>query len=145
MTRSKVRPTRCRVKSLLKCPQKKRSGKRVTTESQDDDKRDDLLQKSDMKNDKFEAYYTKQLALDGDEWCRLVDICREPLPSTFRISGSRECVNSFPFFSQFMDLFGNSTRTAAVLTSVMHKTYVPHLSDVMFEDQLIPPPIPLPW
>ncbi|KAI0251918.1 S-adenosyl-L-methionine-dependent methyltransferase [Lactifluus subvellereus] len=105
---------------------KKKGRRRDTAEiNPDDDNRDDILQKSDMKNAKFEAYYTKQLALHHDEWCRLMDICREPLPSTFRISGSRE--------------------TAAVLTSVMEKTYIPHLSGVVFEDQPIPPPIPLPW
>jgi multisite-specific tRNA:(cytosine-C5)-methyltransferase len=58
----------------------------------DDDKRDDILQKSDMKNEKFDEYYKNQLVMGHDEWCTLLDVCREPLPSTFRISGSRECV-----------------------------------------------------
>ena len=58
----------------------------------DDDKRDDLLQKSDMNNQKFEMYYRKQLEMDDDEWRTLLDTCREPLPSTFRICGSREYV-----------------------------------------------------
>lgn len=91
----------------------------------DDEKRDDLLQKSDMKNSKFEAYYRKQLPLDDEEWSRMMDTFREPLPSTFRIAGGRE--------------------TAAVLTSVMEKTYIPQLSCVVFEDQLIPPPVPISW
>ncbi|KAH9968217.1 S-adenosyl-L-methionine-dependent methyltransferase [Russula dissimulans] len=90
-----------------------------------DDRRDDVLQKSDMKNAKFEAYYIEQLAMGHDEWNKFLNTCREPLPSTFRISGSRE--------------------TAAVLTSVVQKTYIPHLTDVVFEDQPIPPPMPLPW
>ena len=58
----------------------------------DDAKRDDLLQKSDMNNQKFEMYYRKQLEMDDDEWRTLLDTCREPLPSTFRICGSREYV-----------------------------------------------------
>ncbi|KAI9444273.1 cytosine-5--methyltransferase [Lactarius indigo] len=91
----------------------------------DDEKRDDLLQKSDMQNSKFEAYYRKQLPLDDEEWSKFMDTFREPLPSTFRIAGGRE--------------------TAAVLTSVMEKTYIPHLSDVEFEGQLVPPPVPIPW
>lgn len=58
----------------------------------DNDKRDDLLQKSDMNNQKFEKYYRRQLEMDDDEWRTLLDTCREPLPSTFRICGSREYV-----------------------------------------------------
>jgi len=58
----------------------------------DDDKRYDVLQKSDMNNQKLEAYYRKQLEMDDDEWCTFLATCREQLPSTFRISGSRECV-----------------------------------------------------
>jgi hypothetical protein len=74
-------------------PGKRRGRKgapRVT--NPDDDKRDDLLQKSDMNNQKFEAYYRKLLAMDDDEWSTFLDTCRESLPSTFRICGSRECV-----------------------------------------------------
>jgi multisite-specific tRNA:(cytosine-C5)-methyltransferase len=78
-----------------------------------------------MKNEKFDAYYRNQLAMDHDEWCRFLDVCREPLPSTFRICGTRE--------------------TAAVLTSVVEKTYIPHLTGVVFEDQPIPAPLALPW
>ncbi|KAF8271861.1 S-adenosyl-L-methionine-dependent methyltransferase [Lactarius quietus] len=78
-----------------------------------------------MKNSKFEVYYRKQLPLDDEEWSRMMDTFREPLPSTFRIAGGRE--------------------TAAVLTSVMEKTYIPHLSCVVFEDQLVPPPVPISW
>lgn len=68
----------------------------------DDDKRDDLLQKSDMKNSKYEAYYRKQLPLDDEEWSRVMDTFREPLPSTFRIAGGRECVNLSYFFATRM-------------------------------------------
>lgn len=53
-----------------------------------------------MNNTKFEAYYTKQLAMEDDEWCKFLDICRESLPSTFRICGNRECVcSSLPLVS----------------------------------------------
>jgi len=62
------------------------------TTNPDNDKRDDLLQKSDMNNQKFETYYRKQLEMDDDEWRTLLDTCRDPLPSTFRISGTREYV-----------------------------------------------------
>jgi hypothetical protein len=69
---------------------------RTGSPNPDDDKRDGILQKSDMNNEKFEAYYRKQLAMDDDEWCTFLDICRESLPSTFRICGTRECVCSSP-------------------------------------------------
>jgi multisite-specific tRNA:(cytosine-C5)-methyltransferase len=108
----------------------------------DDDKRDDILQKSDMNNQKFDAYYKNQLAMDNDEWSTLLDVCREPLPSTFRISGSRECVLLFPLGARVINV---SIRTAAVLTSLVEKTYVPHLTGVVFEDQPIPAPLALPW
>ncbi|KAF8480122.1 S-adenosyl-L-methionine-dependent methyltransferase [Russula ochroleuca] len=111
-------------RSKRKGPRKKgRTGSPTT--NPDDDRRDEPLQKSDMKNEKFDAYYRNQLAIDHDEWCTFLDVCREPLPSTFRISGSRE--------------------TAAVLTSVVEKTYIPHLTGVVFEDQPIPAPLALPW
>ncbi|KAH9055614.1 S-adenosyl-L-methionine-dependent methyltransferase [Lactarius vividus] len=115
MTRSKKHARR----------KKPRNEKEGDTTVVNDEKREDHLQKSDMQNSKFEAYYRKQLPLDDEEWSKFMDTFREPLPSTFRIAGGRE--------------------TAAVLTSVMEKTYIPHLSDVEFEDQLVPPPIPIPW
>jgi multisite-specific tRNA:(cytosine-C5)-methyltransferase len=110
----------------------------------DNDKRDDLLQKSDMNNQKFEKYYRRQLEMDDNDWRALLDTCREPLPSTFRICGSREYVclqfgnSCFRFMTSFL-------RTASVLTSVVEKTYIPHLTGVVFEDQPIPPPLALPW
>jgi multisite-specific tRNA:(cytosine-C5)-methyltransferase len=107
----------------------------------DDEKRDDLLQKCDMKNSKFDAYYRKQLPLDDEEWSIMMDTFREPLPSTFRIAGGRECVD----LSYLCRNDDTLSRTAAVLTSVMEKTYIPHLSGVVFEDQLVPPPVPIPW
>lgn len=109
----------------------------------DDEKREDILQKSDMENSKFEAYYRKQLPLDDEEWSRMMDAFREPLPSTFRIAGGRECVNLSYFRKTEMTRI--ISRTAAVLTSVMEKTYIPHLSGVVFEDQLVPPPVPISW
>ncbi len=69
----------------------------------DDEKRDDTLQKSDMNNSKYEAYYRKQLPLDDEEWSRMMDTFREPLPSTFRIAGGRECVNLSYFFRSVND------------------------------------------
>jgi multisite-specific tRNA:(cytosine-C5)-methyltransferase len=74
-----------------KGPRRRGTGSPVVT-NPDDDKRDDVLQRSDMKNEKFEAYYRRQLPMDDDEWRMFLDTCREPLPSTFRICGSRECV-----------------------------------------------------
>jgi hypothetical protein len=38
-----------------------------------------------------------------------------------------------------------SISTAAVLTSVVKKTYIPHLTGIVFEGQPIPAPLALPW
>lgn len=43
------------------------------------------------------------------------------------------------------DQMSVSVRTAAVLTSVVEKTYIPHLTGIVFEDQPIPAPLALPW
>jgi hypothetical protein len=99
MTRSKVRSS-WSIHSfiLISGIQKKgpRRKGRTGTPNLDDDKRDDILKKTDMNNEKFEAYYRKQLAMDDEEWCKFLDTCRESLPSTFRICGTRECVCSSP-------------------------------------------------
>jgi hypothetical protein len=96
MARTKVRKkyVYSNVTHLVVKKSPKKSGRKGGPKATDpdDDKRDDLLQKSDMNNQKFEAYYSKQLAMHDDEWSTFLDACREPLPSTFRICGTRECV-----------------------------------------------------
>lgn len=72
-----------------------------------DDGRTDLLEKSDMQNAKFEAYYKAQKIVQGadvdgagkEEWAKFIESLREPLPTTFRIAGTRQCVISYYLLS----------------------------------------------
>jgi hypothetical protein len=43
-----------------------------------------------MKNERFEAYYKAQNLLPENEWDKFMDQLREPLPTTFRVAGSRQ-------------------------------------------------------
>ncbi|KAK1226168.1 tRNA (cytosine-5-)-methyltransferase ncl1 [Marasmius sp. AFHP31] len=90
-----------------------------------DEYRTDLLEKSDMNNERFAAYYKAQDILPEEEWESFLDALRSPLPTTFRVAGSR--------------------LTAQSLNKAITDTHVPMLSDVSFEGQKIPPPVQLPW
>ncbi|PBK71008.1 S-adenosyl-L-methionine-dependent methyltransferase [Armillaria solidipes] len=90
-----------------------------------DEYRSDLIDKSDMKNERFFAYYKAQKIVPDDEWDLFVDTLRQHLPTTFRVAGSRE--------------------TAHTLNSMVKDLHVPTLSNVTFEGQSIPPPVQIPW
>jgi len=49
-----------------------------------------------MKNDRFEAYYKAQKIIPEQEWDLFLDTLRQPLPTTFRVAGNRQCVNAYP-------------------------------------------------
>ncbi|ETW75883.1 hypothetical protein HETIRDRAFT_436831 [Heterobasidion irregulare TC 32-1] len=95
--------------------------------------RTDLLERSDMQNAKFEEYYRRQAIISAgetqgegqNEWSAFMETLREPLPTTFRIAGTRQ--------------------TAQVLSDTITKTYVPQLAEVVFEDALVVPPVQLSW
>lgn len=90
-----------------------------------DEYRSDLLDKSDMKNERFFAYYKAQKIVPDDEWDLFVETLRQHLPTTFRVAGSRE--------------------TAHTLNSMVKDIHVRTLSNVTFEGQSIPPPVQIPW
>ncbi|KAF8582579.1 S-adenosyl-L-methionine-dependent methyltransferase [Ramaria rubella] len=79
----------------------------------------------ELKNEKFEAYYLKQNIIPLEEWPKFMKTLKEPLPTTFRLAGSRETVHE--------------------LNDIIRSTYVPQLSDVIFEGVKVPPPIQIPW
>ncbi|KAL0958350.1 hypothetical protein HGRIS_000495 [Hohenbuehelia grisea] len=87
--------------------------------------RSDFLEKSDMDNERFAAYYKAQNIVSNEEWEPLLDALRRPLPTTFRVAGSRQ--------------------TAQTLNRLIQDTYVPMLSDASFEGEPIPPPVQIPW
>ncbi|KAK7037524.1 tRNA (cytosine-5-)-methyltransferase ncl1 [Paramarasmius palmivorus] len=104
---------------------KKRNGGQSRGKRKNDEYRTDLLEKSDMRNERFAAYYKAQNILPEDEWEPFLEAFRTPLPTTFRVAGSR--------------------LTATSLNKTITDVHVPSLSDVEFENQRIPPPVQLSW
>ncbi|KAH0834903.1 S-adenosyl-L-methionine-dependent methyltransferase [Lanmaoa asiatica] len=78
-----------------------------------------------MHNERFTTYYKAQKIIPDDEWETFMDSLRHPLPTTFRIAGSRHI--------------------AQTLGNTIKETYVPLLHNVTFEDEVIPPPAQIPW
>ncbi|KAL0577329.1 tRNA (cytosine-5-)-methyltransferase ncl1 [Marasmius crinis-equi] len=102
--------------------QNRGGGKRAP---KNDEYRTDLLEKSDMHNERFAAYYKAQGILPEEEWESFLEALRCPLPTTFRVAGSRLTANS--------------------LNKAIIEVHVPMLSDVSFEGQRISPPVQLSW
>ncbi|KAI0826143.1 cytosine-5--methyltransferase [Irpex lacteus] len=103
----------------------RRGGKSAPKDRNDDPYRVDIVEKEDMRNEKFEKYYKAQNILPENEWEAFMQSMREPLPTTFRVTGSRQ--------------------TAALLSSTIRDTHVPHLGGVVFEGQPVAPPKQIPW
>jgi len=105
------------------------------------DDRTDLIEKIDMENERFFAYYKAQKIVPDEEWDVFVEALRRHLPTTFRVAGSRQYVRCLSFRTYMSNLF----RTANTLNSMIKDIHVPTLSDVIFEGQRIPPPVQIPW
>jgi multisite-specific tRNA:(cytosine-C5)-methyltransferase len=72
-------------------PQPKGKGKRRDGAGPNDDGRDtDLMDKSSFKNERFFSYYKAQKIIPDSEWEDFLEAMRRPLPTTFRVAGSRE-------------------------------------------------------
>ncbi|KAG6811829.1 hypothetical protein H0H92_005626 [Tricholoma furcatifolium] len=91
----------------------------------DDENRTNLIEKSNMDNERFKAYYKAQNLVPEDEWETFYDALKQHLPTTFRVAGSRQ--------------------TANTLNQTIRDVHVPTLSNVIFEDEKIPPPVQIPW
>ncbi len=48
-----------------------------------------------MVNDRFFEYYKAQEIVPQEEWDDFVDVLRQHLPTTFRVTGSRQYVLAF--------------------------------------------------
>ena len=83
-----------------------------------------------------------QKIISDEDWPLFMKYLREPLPTTFRLAGSRECV-IFYSYQPNHDL--RLLRTAYELNNIIRNVYVPQLSDVTFEGVKIPAPVQLPW
>ncbi|KAF9493772.1 S-adenosyl-L-methionine-dependent methyltransferase [Pleurotus eryngii] len=78
-----------------------------------------------MFNERLNSYYKKQKIIPDDAWDEFMQSLRRPLPTTFRVAGSRQ--------------------TAKSINKLIQDNYVPSLKHVLFEGQPIPPPEQLPW
>ncbi|KAK4046359.1 hypothetical protein OIV83_006140 [Microbotryomycetes sp. JL201] len=74
----------------------------------------------ELKSEKFEAYYKAQNIVPDEEWEQLMATLREPLPTTFRITGSRE-------------------------QQMIKDVFVPYLTGIEYEGVPLEAPKPLEW
>ncbi|KAG9218231.1 hypothetical protein CCMSSC00406_0005912 [Pleurotus cornucopiae] len=104
---------------------KKRGGRRGGRGGSRGDTRIDVVTEADMFNERLNSYYKKQQIIPDEAWEEFMQTLRRPLPTTFRVAGSRQ--------------------TAKSINELIQNNYVPSLKDVLFEGQPIPPPEQLPW
>lgn len=102
-----------------------------------------MIEKINMENDRFSAYYKAQKIVPEEEWDTFIDALRQHLPTTFRVAGSRQYVSHIIIVNQRLQLY--AIRTANILNTTIKNVHVPTLSNAIFEDQLIPPPVQIPW
>ncbi|KAH9929026.1 cytosine-5--methyltransferase [Epithele typhae] len=78
-----------------------------------------------MRNERLEKYYKAQAILPEDEYDAMFETMRNPLPTTFRVAGSRQA--------------------AKLLNETIKDVHVPHLAGIAFEGEAVSPPQQLPW
>ena len=54
-----------------------------------------MIEKINMENDRFSAYYKAQKIVPEEEWDAFIDALRQHLPTTFRVAGSRQYVFAY--------------------------------------------------
>lgn len=52
--------------------------------------RTDVIEREHMHNERLERYYKAQNVLPEEEWEQFLETMRDPLPTTFRVAGSRQ-------------------------------------------------------
>ncbi|KAI0634105.1 cytosine-5--methyltransferase [Trametes polyzona] len=87
--------------------------------------RTDVIEREHMRNERLEKYYKAQNILPEDEWEPFLETMRNPLPTTFRVAGSRQA--------------------ARLLNDTIKDVHVPHLAGVVFEGEAVSPPQQIPW
>ncbi|KAJ7749258.1 cytosine-5--methyltransferase [Mycena maculata] len=100
----------------------KRGGRK---HARDNTFRADQVQVTAMHNDRLFAYYQAQKIVPSEEWESFLAALRTPLPTTFRVAGTRQ--------------------TAHSLNETLRTTHVPALSNLLFDAEPIPAPLQLPW
>ncbi|KZT34790.1 S-adenosyl-L-methionine-dependent methyltransferase, partial [Sistotremastrum suecicum HHB10207 ss-3] len=79
----------------------------------------------DMNNAKFERYYKTQGIVPEDEWDTLMQSLRAPLPTTFRMAGSRSIAHT--------------------LNTIIKDNLIPGLEGVEFDGEIAQKPEQIPW
>lgn len=51
-----------------------------------------MIEREHMKNERLEKYYRAQNILSESEWEPFLETLKNPLPTTFRVAGSRQWV-----------------------------------------------------
>ncbi|TFK82297.1 S-adenosyl-L-methionine-dependent methyltransferase [Polyporus arcularius HHB13444] len=87
--------------------------------------RTDVIEREHMHNERLEKYYKAQNVLPEEEWDQFLETMRNPLPTTFRVAGSRQA--------------------ARLLNDTIKDVHVPHLAGVVFEGEAVSPPQQIPW
>ncbi|KAL1939391.1 hypothetical protein VTO73DRAFT_9947 [Trametes versicolor] len=87
--------------------------------------RTDVIEREHMKNERLEKYYRAQNILPENEWEPFLETLKNPLPTTFRVAGSRQA--------------------ARLLNETIRDVHVPHLGGVVFEGEAVSPPQQIPW
>ncbi|KAF7730854.1 tRNA (cytosine(34)-C(5))-methyltransferase [Apophysomyces ossiformis] len=97
-----------------------------TPEKAGEDKRGASTYKDIVKdNEKFRSYYKSQNILSDEEFEKFYQVLQTPLPTTFRITGSRS--------------------NAMQIHELIAKKYVPSMENVVIDGQKYDPPTPLSW
>lgn len=109
---------------LLNLPQGGARRRDTGKTKKDDESRDDVITKIDMKNAPLEAYYKAQNIVPEEEWDTFFDALRQPLPTTFRMAGSRQVAHE--------------------LNHIIKTNYVPNMADTVFEGEPVAAPVQIP-
>ncbi|KAI5845827.1 S-adenosyl-L-methionine-dependent methyltransferase [Morchella snyderi] len=89
------------------------------------DTRGDAYVSIPTENEKYEKFYKESGLIPEEEWEEFWSTLKRTLPTTFRFTGSK----------------GNALNVLKTLQEI----HVPHLSGIIWEDQPVAPPTPLPW
>lgn len=104
---------------------RRRNNKKKTFGARDDTKATNQWNDLVKENEKWENYYKKLNLLPEDQWDAFKSRCQDPLPLTFRITGSR--------------------KHAKEVLNLFKERHLPNLNNVTFEGELLKNPLELSW
>lgn len=98
-----------------------------------------------MKNAPLEAYYKAQNIVPEEEWNTFFDALKQPLPTTFRMAGSRQYVHLKAYMAEQLLTCLFLGRVAHELNHIIKTSYVPNMADTVFEGEPVAAPVQIPW